>query len=44
MRALRRQQRSKRQILNLLRALPGRSTLFIEPRLLDSIIEEVKGA
>jgi predicted nucleic acid-binding protein len=41
-RALRRQQRTKRQVLNLLRSLPRRSTLFIQPNLLDSIIEEVK--
>ncbi len=41
LRALRRQQRTKRQILNLLRALPRRSTLFIQPRLLSSIIEQV---
>jgi predicted nucleic acid-binding protein len=42
LRALRRQQRTKRQVLNLLRALPRRSTLFIEARLLDSMIEQVK--
>jgi len=44
LRALRRGQRTKRQILNLLRALPQRSTLFIEARLLRSVIEEVEGA
>jgi predicted nucleic acid-binding protein len=42
LRALRRQQRTKRQILNLLRALPRRSTLFIEPGLLNWVIEQVK--
>jgi predicted nucleic acid-binding protein len=41
LRALRRRQRSKRQVLNLLRAIPSRSTLFIDQRLLESIIEEV---
>jgi predicted nucleic acid-binding protein len=41
-RALRRQQRTKRQVLNLLRALPRRSTLFIQAKLLASIIEQVK--
>lgn len=43
-RALRQQQRTKRQVLNLLRALPRRSTLFIEPRLLDWVIEQVTNA
>ena len=43
-RAWRRQQRTKRQILNLLRILPERSTLFIEPKLLNSVIEQVKNA
>ena len=41
-RALRRQQRTKRQVLNLLRAIPRRSTLFMERRLLESVIDEVK--
>lgn len=40
-RALRRQQRTKRQVLNLLRAIPHRSTLFIDRQLLESVIEEV---
>lgn len=44
LRALRRQQRTKRQILNLLRTLPQRLTLFIERRLLNSVIEQVKNA
>jgi predicted nucleic acid-binding protein len=43
-RALRRQQRTKRQVLNLLRALPHRSTLFIRAPLLESIIEQIKKA
>ncbi len=42
LRALRRGQRTKRQILNLLRALPRKSTLFIERRLLNSIIEQIE--
>jgi predicted nucleic acid-binding protein len=41
-RALRRRQRTKRQVLNLLRVLPRRSTLFILPSLLKSVIEEIK--
>ena len=44
LRALRRQQRTKRQIVNLLRALPRRSTLYIERKLLQSIIEQVTSA
>jgi predicted nucleic acid-binding protein len=43
-RALRRQQRTRRQVLNLLRALPQRSTLFIEQRLLSAVIEQVENA
>ena len=43
-RALRRQQRTKRQVLNLLRSVPRRSSLFIESRLLDSVIEPVRNA
>ena len=43
-RALRRQQRTKRQVLNLLHSIPRRSSLFIEARLLDSVIEEVNKA
>ncbi len=42
LRALRRQQRTKRQVLNLLRSIPRRSSLFIDRRLLDSVIEQVK--
>jgi predicted nucleic acid-binding protein len=41
-RALRRRQRTKRQVLNLLRSLPRRSSLFIKRRLLDSVIEQVE--
>ncbi len=40
-RAVRRGQRTKRQVLNLLRAIRTRSSLFIDERLLASIIEEV---
>jgi predicted nucleic acid-binding protein len=40
-RALRQQQRTKRQVLNLLRAIPRRSTLFIDRQLLNSIIDEI---
>jgi predicted nucleic acid-binding protein len=43
-RALRRQQRTKRQVLNLLRSVPRRSSLFIEARLLNSVIEQVRNA
>jgi predicted nucleic acid-binding protein len=40
-RALRRQQRTRRQVLNLLRSIPKRSSLFIDERLLAEIAEEV---
>jgi predicted nucleic acid-binding protein len=43
-RALRRRQRTKRQVLNLLRSVPRRSSLFIEPRLLGSVIEQVRSS
>ena len=43
-RALRRRQRTKRQVVNLLRAVPKRSTLFIRATLLESIIEQVVNA
>jgi predicted nucleic acid-binding protein len=43
-RALRRRQRTKRQVLNLLRSIPRRSTLFVSKELLESIIEEVREA
>jgi predicted nucleic acid-binding protein len=43
-RALRRQQRTRRQVLNLLRALPHRSTLFIQAKLLESVIEQIRKA
>jgi predicted nucleic acid-binding protein len=42
LRAVRRRQRSKRQLLNLLKNLPSRSTLFIESELLAHVIEQVK--
>jgi predicted nucleic acid-binding protein len=43
-RALQRSQRTKRQVLNVLRALPERSTPFIEAKLLAWVIEEVREA
>jgi predicted nucleic acid-binding protein len=43
-RAFRRRQRTKRQVLNLLRSVPQRSTLFLQSRLLDSVIEQVRNA
>jgi len=43
-RAGRRGLRTKRQVLNLLRAIPRRSSLFIRPQLLESVIDEVKRA
>jgi predicted nucleic acid-binding protein len=41
-RAIRTRQRTKRQVVNLLRSIPLRSTLFIQPRLLASIIQQVE--
>jgi predicted nucleic acid-binding protein len=41
-RAIRRTKRTKRQILNLLRAIPSRSTLYISKSLLASVIEQVR--
>jgi predicted nucleic acid-binding protein len=43
-RALRRHQRTKKQVLNLLRSIPRRSSLFIDARLLQSVIEQVENA
>ena len=43
LRSLRRQQRSKVQVLALLREMPVRSTLHIAPSLLASIVVEVEG-
>lgn len=43
-RAWRRGQRSKRQVLDLLRSIPRRSTLFIAPQLLAVVIDEVEKA
>lgn len=42
LRSLRRQQRTKAQVLALLRELPVRSTLHIAPTLLASIVVEVE--
>jgi predicted nucleic acid-binding protein len=41
-RSLRRAQRTKRQVLNLLRLIPRRSTLYIAESLLASVIDEVR--
>jgi predicted nucleic acid-binding protein len=41
-RALRRVQRTRRQVINLLRSIPRRSTLHLSKALLQSIIEEVQ--
>jgi len=41
-RALRCAQRTKRQVLNLLRAIPKRSTLFIAESLLATVIAQVR--
>lgn len=43
-RALRRGQRSKRQVLNLLRSVPRRCSLYIQSRLLESVIAQVRNA
>ena len=40
-RAVRRRQRTKRQVVNLLRAIPRRTTLHITADLLGSVIEQV---
>jgi hypothetical protein len=40
-RAIRREQRTKRQVLNLLRAISERTTLFVEGRLLEDVVEMV---
>lgn len=41
-RAIRRRQRSKDEVITLLRELPVRSTLYIRPRLLQEIIEALE--
>ena len=43
-RAIRRNQRTKREILLILKSLPSRSTLHLKPSLLDRVISEVEGA
>jgi predicted nucleic acid-binding protein len=43
-RALQRQQRTKRQVLNLLRAIPRRSTLYISQSLLNSVIGQIRSS
>jgi predicted nucleic acid-binding protein len=42
--AISRKQRTKRQVLNLLRSIPRRSTLYIAESLLNSVIEDVREA
>ena len=42
LRAIRRSQRTREEILGLLRAIPSRSTLHIRPSLLSEIIAEVE--
>jgi len=41
-RGIRRQQRTKQQVLEILRAIPARSTLFIKPSLLAEICDQVE--
>ena len=41
-RGFRRQHRTKQQVLEILRAIPVRSTLFIKPSLLASICDRVE--
>jgi predicted nucleic acid-binding protein len=41
LRSLRRGLRTKRQVLNLLRAIPAQSTFFVSDALLSSVIEDV---
>ena len=41
-RAIRRQQRSRVQVLSVLRSLPGQSTLHLKRSLLDTVIVEVE--
>ncbi len=41
-RAMRCQQRTKPQVLEILRAIPSRSTLFIKPSLLAEICERIQ--
>lgn len=40
-RALRRGQRTKKQVLNLLRAVPHRSSLLVQVKLLDFVMDQV---
>jgi predicted nucleic acid-binding protein len=42
LRSLERRQRTKRQVLNLLRAVPRRSTLFVRVDFLESLIQYVE--
>jgi predicted nucleic acid-binding protein len=43
LRSLEWKRRTKRQVLNLLRAVPRKSTLFVRASLLDSLIQGVRG-
>ena len=40
-RAIRRRQRSPQTVLDLLRAIPTKSTLFVRPQLLDAVIDHL---
>lgn len=42
LRAIRRQQLSKQQVIDLLQAIPEKTTLHIRPTLLEQVIQEVK--
>jgi predicted nucleic acid-binding protein len=43
-RAIRSKRRTKRQVVNVLRAIPRRSTLYIAASLLEAIIDDVRSA
>ena len=40
-RAVRRRQRSPQAVLDVLRAIPTKSTLFVRPQLLDAVIDRL---
>jgi predicted nucleic acid-binding protein len=44
LRSIRRQQRSRDEVIDLLRSLPNRSTLHVRARLLQQVIDEVEQA
>jgi predicted nucleic acid-binding protein len=43
-RAIRRRQRTKEEVLEVLRSIPNRSTLHLKRSLLESVISEVEGS